>query len=149
MIYYCKHIFEIMNILRKLFFIKNKKVTASPGPIIETPVYSQCFLFLKAHLWIIDKNSFHWREHLTASIEVVNTLNSLQCLTIGTALSLKTPCLQNHHPDNYFYLCLKMFLCIVRHFKRQDQDGSYGGYRYFISSVSAMLIQSKIRNLDI
>lgn len=132
-----------------LFFVKKKKVTASPGSIIETPVYSQCFVFLKAHLWLAAKNFLHWKEHLTGSIEVVNTLNSLQCLTIGTALSLKTPCLQNYHPDNYFCLCLKIFLCTLRHFKRQEKDGSYRGYRGFLSSVGAMLIQSKIRNSDI
>lgn len=44
MIYNCEHFCEIMNILRKLF-IENKKVTASPGPIIETPVYAHAFYF--------------------------------------------------------------------------------------------------------
>lgn len=89
------------------------------------------------------------REHLMGSIEVVNTLNSLQCLTMGTALSLKTPCLQNHHFDNYFYLCLKIFLCTLRLLKRREKDGSPSGCRDFLSSVGAMLIQSKIRNLEI
>lgn len=36
-------------------------------------------------------------EHLTDNIEVVNTLISLQCLTVGIALSFKTPYHQNHH----------------------------------------------------